>query len=576
VHADTLQPTYQQNSNMINPNTRMVALPTGIATIAAQKFTMPKDTVTYGVAGMTIFPYYEASPQLQSFLNSRVGGVPVTDLPITSNIPQTSLPPTDTIHLNIPMIDRRVQDPPSSTRMALKKQGADEVPWVMANQKMQTFAIPGDPNAVAVVSQGTMFNAAAPRTMALRCGTMWVITGQKPVAVLTKYGAIAVSPYSIAAIEQTWLNKVSTTPLYGRPIEVQLAHKGNTSRLTVERGKELCITESSVASAGTSDYADQTGDKQLIASSLPLSNVPPVPDLNVITRTLDPDSSAFLSDLKAITPPMTDLRMVSAYQNMFNEHGVSIAMRREAARRQFMQTDVAVNTTPKPSTYKASLDDRYFVPVYKPVKHSGPVIFPRSDEALKTLWVQHGAVKYLANSNVEAVRSGRLEFSSGEAMFVASEPMTVRANDCFVEIQDGAIAQIIANRELVVVRNLKEVGTNSVKLKIRNRLIECPAGSEIIVASTMPTIYAQIKSDGITRRNGRITELAGGSIMLNQSEIELTSLMQYDSSMRRLYESKDAYDQKLLGQIVKMDAVLTMVTKNRGSYQRMTGIPTGH
>jgi hypothetical protein len=346
--------------------------------------------------------------------------------------------------------------------------------------------------------------------------------------------------------------------------------------MTVEKGKELCITESAVASAGTSDYADQTKDKQLIASSLPVSNVPPIPELNVITRSLDPDSTAFLSDLKAITPPMTDLRMVNAYQSMFNEHGVTVAMRRDAARRQFLQADIAVNTPATPSTYKASLDDRYFVPVYKPVKHSGPVIFPRSDESLKTLWVQHGAVKYLANSNVEAVRGGRIEFSSGEAIFVASEPMTVRANDCFIEIQDGAIAQIIANKELVVVRNLKEVGTNSIKLKVRNRLIECPAGNEVIVASTMPTIYAQIKSDGITRRNGRITELGGGSIMLNQSEIELTALMQYNPSMRRLYESKDAYDQKLLGQIVKMDAVLTMVTKSRGSYQRMTGIPTGH
>jgi hypothetical protein len=46
--------------------------------------------------------------------------------------------------------------------------------------------------------------------------------------------------------------------------------------------------------------------------------------------------------------------------------------------------------------------------------------------------------------------------------------------------------------------------------------------------------------------------------------------------MRLLFDSKDQYDQKLLGQIVKMDAVLTMVTKGHGGYQPTTAMPASH
>ncbi len=62
----------------------------------------------------------------------------------------------------------------------------------------------------------------------------------------------------------------------------------------------------------------------------------------------------------------------------------------------------------------------------------------------------------------------------------------------------------------------------------------------------------------------------------HKSEFELTSLMQYSPIMRQLYESKNEYDQKVIAQIVKMNAVLSMVTGRRGGYQRMAGLPSTH
>jgi hypothetical protein len=573
-------PTYQQEQNytgrIMDPNTRFVAMPTGLAKMTALHFTMPKDTVTYNLTGMTIFPYYQASPQLQSFLNSRVGGIPITSFGSSSpSGPTIQLPPTDTVHLNIPLFERRIENTAPSTRMAWRKDLHDEVSWRIAHQGGQSFAVPGDPSAVVLASSGTMFNAAAARTMALRCGTMWVITGSRPVAVLTKYGAVSVSPYSIAAVEQTWFNKVRTGVLYGSPLEFQFAYKGNSNKVNLDRGKELTVTESAVASAGTSDYVEHSKSPDLIAANLPITPVPVPNNLNLVTRKIDPDASSFIYELKSVTPPIADLRMANAYQHMFDEYGITKSMRRDALRRQILLKDTAI-ASKQPAAYKASLDDRYFVPSYKPIRSTVPVMFPRVDEPLKALWVQHGVVKYLASSKIDVDHSGRLEMNSGEAIFSASEPMCVRANDCFLQIKDGAIVQVIARKDTVVVRNLKEVANTSVQLKVRSRTIDCAAGEEIIVAATMPTVYAEMKSDGVTRRNVHIIETCGGNVIINKSEIELTSLLQYNPSMRQLYDSKDQYDQKLLAQIVKMDAVLTMLTRNRGNYQRMAGMPASH
>lgn len=562
-------PTFanQYKDQHIDPNSRFVSLPTGIADMVALHFTLPKATFNFPLVGLTMFPYYQASPELKEFLNSRVGAVPVTNLMSSVNLNVNyQLPPTDLIRLNIPLAERRIEKTQSNTRMALRGPLRDDVSWLVAHQVGQPFAVPGDNSAVVMASPGTMFNAVAQRTMAIRCGTLWVITGSRPVVVLTKYGAVSVSPFSIAAVEQTWLNKVKTAVLYGKPAEFQFAYKGNSTRTNIDKGKEMTVLESAVASSGASDYADDSSGKA-IASALPLT----VPNLNISTRNVDADGTSFLNDLKSVNPPLTDLRMANAYQNMFNDYGVTKAMRQDAARRHALRQDIA---SKEPSAYKASLDDRYFVPAYKPVRSCIPVIFPRVNEPLKALWGQHGVVKYLESSKIDVEHTGRLEMADGEALFVATEPMTVRANECIMQIADGAIVQVICKKDFVAIRNLKEVGHESVKLRIRSRALECSAGNEVVVATTMPTIYAEMKRDGITRRNMRTIEMAGGNVVVNMSEIDMTSLMQYSPSMRQLIESKDQYDQKLVGQVVKMDAVLSVTTKGHGSYQRMAGIPS--
>ncbi len=555
-------------TNYPEPNRRMVVLPSGVAAITAQKFALPKDTFQYPLAGMTMFPYYQASPELKEFLNNaRVMNIPITSLRATPNLPTPMLPATDTTPIHIPLSVYR-KDKHRSQQLALHHNKHDQSNWMVAHLQGQSFAVPGDPSALVMVSPGTMFNACGPRAMQLRCGTMWVLSGNRPIVVLTKYGAVQVKPNSIAAVEQSWFNRVKAVSLYGDELEVQLSYKNDKSKLALSRQKELTISESKLASSGVSDFVSSANSKLNAANAqqVPLESA----NLKLHTRNLDPDASRFVQELKAVNPPITDLRMSNAYKCMLSSFGISEDARQDEIRKRILQAEIS---TAKPTSFKASLDSRYFVPAYKHVKDRAAVPFPLVVEDLKSLWVQNGAVKYLEGSQIEVEHDGCIALNTGEAIFVAKDPMRLRINDCLINIQDGAIVHVLAKKDLTVIRNLKELASNSISARIKGRSIECKAGSELIIGRTVPAVFSQMKHDGITRRNVRSIETASGTVIINKSEIELTSLMQYDPLMRKVIESKDSFDKKVVAQVLKMDAVLSLVTDHRGTYSRMAGLP---
>ncbi|MBX9722685.1 MAG: hypothetical protein K2X81_14900 [Candidatus Obscuribacterales bacterium] len=555
---------------------RFVVLNSGLAGIVSQRFQLPASTTTYSLAGMTIFPYYQASAPLKEFLNSNVPG---TALPITQVQPVAAplvqiLPATDYIRMNIPIPTQRFTKS-SSTQLAVRdRRLKDEVQWMVAHQGGQAFGIPGDQDGLVLVSPGTMFAACAQRTMAIRCGTMWVMTGAKPAAVLTKHGMVGVKPFTIAAIEQTWFNRVRAADLFGQPLEFQVAHNGTFNKVNVEKGKEFTVSESATASSGTSDFVDTEKPTQ-IASKVPST----IPDLSTVTKDLEPDSSSFVSELKGITPPFTNVRMTSNFQKMFSDFGVTPAMRREEIRKQILQKN---NVATKQAVFKASLDARYFVPVYKPAGEKAPVPFPHTSQDLKTLWVQQGVARYLSDSDLAIGANGRMAMTTGEAVFCAEDPMTVNVNDCQVAMRGGAFVQVVSKKDsatkedVIVVRNLRELNQNNVLVRIKGRSIALGVGCEVVIGKSMPAISNETKLDGVTRRNVKLTEIADGTVFLNRSEIELTSLMQFSPIMRQLFNSKDRNDQKLVAQIMKMTAVLNMVTAGHGAYQRMAGLPSAH
>lgn len=557
-----------------DPNSQFVVLNSGIASIAAQRFQLPKDTFSYQLAGMTVFPYYQASPELKEFLNNAtVAGMSLTAFPTQPNLPQFTLPQTDTIRFSVPFPKIR-EDRASAMKMAMKdKRMKDEIPWMVAHEGGQAFGLPGDSEALVIVKQGSMFGACASRTMVLRCGTMWVMTGSRPAAVITKYGAVGVRPNSIAAIEQTWFNRVTAADLYGQPLEIQLSSSNKPalrenaiSKLLVERGKELILSDSAVASAGTSDFAD-ANKGEAIPELKDVNKV--LPDLKVLKANVDADASVFVSDLKTINPPFSNLKMSTDYTKMFEGFGITAKMRREEMKRQDLMKS---NIASKNAVYKVSMDSKYYVPVFSKAQDKGPQIFPLVADDLSSVKLAKGNARVLGTCDLKSDANGKPAMSSGDAVVAAIEPILMDVSDCRVWINGGAVAQLIAKKDITIIRNLSEQRANSVKVKVKGRNIELPIGAEIVVARSAPEMFTELKNDGIERRNVHSIEISDGSAMINKSDIRLTSLMQYSPMLRKLYKSADLNDKKLVAQLMKTNVALNMVAPAQ-NYRRMAGLP---
>lgn len=85
-------------SKISEANGGYVFLNSNVAAMAERAYGLPKTTQTYPLAGMTVFPYYQASEPLKAFLNTTTFmGKPITAFPFQPNIPTISLPMTDLV-----------------------------------------------------------------------------------------------------------------------------------------------------------------------------------------------------------------------------------------------------------------------------------------------------------------------------------------------------------------------------------------------------------------------------------------------------------------------------------------------
>lgn len=549
------------------PNQRFVVLNSGIANIAAQRFALPKDAQTFPLAGMTVFPYYQASAPLKEFLNNAtIAGMPITQFPATPQLPQFTLPPTDYIRISAPIPQPNLNSR-NSVKFAIRdRRTRDEVPWMVADQGGQAFALPGDPDALVLVSAGTMFGACASRTMILRCGTMWVMTASRPAAVLTKHGAVCVRPHSIAAVEQTWFNQVRAADLFGQALEVQLSSQGKTGRLALEKGKELKIQDAMTASSGAADYVDQIGE--LPAEYTKVAEHFPNVRLNL--GNVDVDKTHFLTELKTVDPPFSNLKLAADFQKMFSDFGISPAMRRAEMQKQRLES---YKLASKYALRRAGLQAQN--PAV-PFDMAAAPKFPQVSDNLSTLKLRQGAAKYLSNAELGSDENNRPLLKAGEAIFVAEQPLQIHSNNVFVYCRKGAVVHLLSKNGCTVVHNISEAEPDSVKVRVNNHNFVCELGAELVIGNNAPSIFELMKNDGVARRNVRTIEASSGTIVVNKCESDMTSLMQYSPIMRKLYKSKDVSDKELVLRLMKTNVALNMVTGSRGGYRRMAGLPAAH
>ena len=127
---------------------------------------------------------------------------------------------------------------------------------------------------------------------------------------------------------------------------------------------------------------------------------------------------------------------------------------------------------------------------------------------------------------------------------------------------------------MVAVKCIKETEPDSVQIRIKSHIFDCGAGGEILVGNSAPEVYAEMRNDGIGRRHMHSIET--GARVVNKSEIELASLMQYSPTMRKLYKSPDESNKELVRDIMKSIVSVNFVTQDHGGYRRLSGLSATH
>lgn len=561
-----------------------VFLNSNVAGMVQQKFALPQDTFNYSVVGQTSFPYYEASPQLKAFLNS----TNLTSIAISPAQTPNMLVPTDLMpKLNITRPPGQPDDRNNSRVANADRRLKNEIPWMVAREGAQAFGIPGDNDALALVSAGSMFGGSMQRTMILRFGTMWILTGSRPAAVLTRSGAVAVKPFSVAAVGYTWYNRLQVASLFGQPVELQPSKDSKAEKVTIATGQQLTLTDTKVASAGVSDYvadpnkaaqdSKQNADSQQAGDSNATGS-------NVVTEKVDPANSGLINELKGLTPPFTNPRMDAEFRKMLAGYGVSPEMRRDEIQKQVLKrrelaTRPAINKLghypPAPLLIGQAAGT---VPTLTTGNNdqaqTASASLVQQKEELRSMSLgRRGKAKFLTSTAIETQPNGSVLLKSGEAIISAEQSLVVEANNGTIYMQPGSIVRANVRNGVLAVENIKEIDPASVKVRSKTHKFDCGVGAEVVIGSNAPEILAEMRNDNIARRHLQSIESVTGNTVANSAEIDLATLMQSSPTMHKLYRSKDDSDRALVRDIMQTIVSVNVVKGGGDNYQRMAGLP---
>jgi hypothetical protein len=201
---------------------------------------------------------------------------------------------------------------------------------------------------------------------------------------------------------------------------------------------------------------------------------------------------------------------------------------------------------------------------------------PRPAEDLKRLSVPgHGSGRLMPDSIIESKENGKQLFKTGEGVFNATHSLVLEApNDCSIYLREGTTARVIAKDGLIIVQNIKETELNALKVRVKNHIFECSVGSEIIICDNAPDIFATMVKDNIARRHLLSVEIPSSGLIVNRSEVDLTSLMQNSPLMRKLYRSRNDSDKDMLKDIMQTIVSYDYVKRGTDPYHRMAGLST--
>lgn len=158
-----------------------------------------------------------------------------------------------------------------------------------------------------------------------------------------------------------------------------------------------------------------------------------------------------------------------------------------------------------------------------------------------------------------------VEVKRGSALIKAKEPMTVVTGRFKTEMKKNSLA--LFRIENNTARCFMLLGQAKVKVKDNFHILPS-AGTEVILADHDPSMGELLYHDELGRRNKKTHMLEPGLFIVS-FEFSLIQALDREPLVYALAHSHEPSDCKFKNRLIKMAAVLNMVTANHGQY--MTG-----
>jgi hypothetical protein len=432
---------------------------------------------------------------------------------------------------------------------------AEDNSWIMITCNLSPIYY-GFDDAVLFGAGGTVLSAHHHRTLELRHGCLFTMTGDKTIVVATGIGNIQIPPGSAVIVEKNENGLVRLQAISGHAATIAIcaesssestsAPKEASANISVQPGQELLLFNGQVSK---DDLKASDGLERF-----------PIAGKAAIGSGLFTIKQGFDRKLFVIQSPMfhskLPLKMTSARHYLARvkrdvqlERNVADSANHISGKAKD-SLPTALNTIDSPALRQVS---------YLP---NGTTI-ANADSSLHTVVSDTATIRLNETSALQIENAGVLSLTKGEALISANKQTIARCGNYTVNISADSIVFLVANEDTVIVRNLWSASDDTAYIGKRTMPIQ--AGQEIIVGNDMDQVSKVLRTDKIARRKVKIFDLSqAGSVA--RSEISIVSVMHNSRILSRLLASGDAGDRALVEKLKKMAACLAQTTVSHGPY----------
>lgn len=449
----------------------------------------------------------------------------------------SQLPPTDLTRGPAIRLEPAAQCSP--TMLAQKPQRENGQFWMLATDPGQPYAVPGDDEAVVLARAGTRFIANGSHELSIQLGSIVVAAGEASITVFTRNGSIQVPAFSTATIEQSRFGEVRVASLEGSAAKWSVAKHGEAAIIPVAYGKEVSIVDSTVAAAGSADYIAAGTAKAGPISGISVAEglISDAASAERVTKLLQCRIGCMSKDMRKRFKSLS--KSVAAISPKIGSSNV---------------------TYPNMSYRQAASSGNHLMPVA--ATSTGPISVPTS--TLRMMPLVTGFAKCSSDTVAFDSTDGNIQLEKGSIMVAAKKQMTVTSAGKVLRLKPGTIAQISSNNGIVSVRTLCERASDGAVLETGTARVIARSGVEIISASSDDQVHTQLHATHIGRR--RVTTHEKDGEAFSSAEFSIPGLILQDEVLRSMVHSSQPDERKATGEIIKMAAILSHVTRAKGAY----------